>query len=192
MPRASVERARDLLAADARLEVVHFDTFAGEPFLSVRLAADDKRTLLSVLRDELGLSGPKFGCGEGECGACMVLVDGQPQTACNLPLWAVQGQAVVTLEGLGTPEHPHSLQTACIDERAAQCGYCSNGFVMATVALLERCPQPTDEQVREALSHNLCRCGTHVEILQAVHLAADYSAADYSAADTAAAGGPTG
>ncbi len=85
--------------------------------------------MLSVLRDELGLSGPKFGCGQGECGACMVLVDGQPQTACNLPVWAVQDAQVTTLEGLGTPEHPHPVQTAFIEERAAQCGYCVAGII---------------------------------------------------------------
>jgi len=87
----------------------------------------DAVPLLAVLRDEQGLSGPKFGCGQGECGACMVLVDGQPQTACNLPLWSVQGRQVVTLEGLGTAEQPHPLQTAFCDERAAQCGYCVAG-----------------------------------------------------------------
>ena len=100
--------------------------------------ADPAVPLLSVLRDEQGLSGPKFGCGQGECGACMVLVDGQPQTACNLPLWAVEGRRVVTVEGLGTADQPHPVQTAFCEERAAQCGYCANGWIMHSVALLEK------------------------------------------------------
>ena len=104
--------------------------------------ADDTTPLLSVLRDELGLSGPKFGCGQGECGACMVLVDGQPQTACNLPLWAVQGRQVTTLEGLGTPERPHPVQAAFVATNAAQCGYCVAGIITSAAALLQRVPAP--------------------------------------------------
>ena len=107
-----------------------------------RTDADEQTPLLSVLRDELALSGPKFGCGQGECGACVVLVDGQPQASCNLPIWSVQGKQVVTLEGLGTPERPHPLQAAFIEERAAQCGYCVAGIVTAAAALLEHNPEP--------------------------------------------------
>ena len=128
--------------------------------------------LLAVLRDELALSGPKFGCGEGECGACMVLVDGAPQTACNLPLWAVQGKQVVTVEGLGTPQHPHPVQAAFIDERAAQCGYCVAGIVTSAAALLASHPAPSREQIVQALDKHLCRCGAHQRMIRAVERAA--------------------
>lgn len=134
--------------------------------------ADEQTPLLSVLRDELNLSGPKFGCGQGECGACVVLVDGQPQTSCNLPLWSVQGKQVVTLEGLGTPEHPHPLQTAFIEENAAQCGYCVAGIVTAAAALLQRNPDPSREQITQALDKHLCRCGAHNRMIRAVQRAA--------------------
>jgi nicotinate dehydrogenase subunit A len=138
----------------------------------VQVDVDANATLLSVLRDELGLSSPRFGCGQGECGACMVLVDGQPQTACNLPLWAVEGRQVLTLEGLGTPEHPHALQQAFLDERAAQCGYCTAGIVMSAAALLAREPAPTREAIVQALDKHLCRCGAHHRIVRAVERAA--------------------
>ena len=133
---------------------------------------DAKATLLSVLRDELGLSGPKFGCGQGECGACMVLIDGTPQTACNVPVWAVESRAVVTLEGLGTPAHPHALQTAFLDERAAQCGYCVAGIVTSAAALLARDPAPTRDAIVQALEPHLCRCGAHGRMVRAVQRAA--------------------
>lgn len=129
-------------------------------------------TLLSVLRDELGLSGPKFGCGEGECGACMVLVDGHPQPSCNLPLWAIEGRRVVTLEGLGTSLHPHPLQAAFIAENAGQCGYCLAGIITSAAALLERCPRPSREQILAALDKHLCRCGAHPRIVRAIERAA--------------------
>lgn len=129
-------------------------------------------TLLQVLRNDALCNGPKFGCGLGQCGACTVLVDGRVARACVIPAEGVAGREITTLEGLGSREAPHRVQQAFIDAQAAQCGYCTNGMVMATVALLRRCPLPTDAQIREALSHNLCRCGAHVEILQAVHLAA--------------------
>jgi nicotinate dehydrogenase subunit A len=128
--------------------------------------------LLAVLRNDLGLNGPKLGCGLGECGACMVLLDGRAARACTVPLGGVAGREVTTLEGLGTPAAPHPVQQAFIDAQAAQCGYCLNGMIISTVALLRRCPRPSDAQVRDALSHNLCRCGTHVEILCAVQRAA--------------------
>ena len=129
-------------------------------------------TLLQVLRNDALCNGPKFGCGLGQCGACTVLVDGRVARACVIPAEGVAGREITTLEGLGSREAPHPVQQAFIDAQAAQCGYCTNGMVMASAALLRRCPQPTDAQIREALSHNLCRCGAHVEILQAVHLAA--------------------
>jgi nicotinate dehydrogenase subunit A len=133
-------------------------------------------TLLQVLRNDAGCNGPKYGCGLGQCGACTVLVDGRVARACVIPAHGVAGRSITTVEGLGTREAPHPVQRAFIDAQAAQCGYCTSGLVMATVALLERCPQPSDVQIHDALSHNLCRCGAHVEILQAVHLAARHLA----------------
>lgn len=138
----------------------------------VHFSGDDKATLLSVLRDELNLSGPKFGCGQGECGACMVLVDGQPQTACNLPVWSVQGRQVTTLEGLGTPAKPHPVQTAFIEERAAQCGYCVAGIITSACALLQRTPQPSRDDIVLALDKHLCRCGAHNRMVRAIQRAA--------------------
>ena len=142
---------------------------------TLSVAADT--SLLHVLRNDLGLNGPKYGCGLGQCGACTVLVDGVAARACVLPVGGAAGRSVTTLEGLGTREALHPVQRAFIEEQAAQCGYCLNGMIMSTVALLERLPAPTDGQVRDALSHNLCRCGTHVEILNAVRRAAELLAA---------------
>jgi nicotinate dehydrogenase subunit A len=139
---------------------------------------DGQRPLLSVLRDELGLHGPKFGCGQGECGACMVLVDGVPQTACNLPVWAVQDKQITTLEGLGTAAHPHPVQAAFIQERAGQCGYCLSGVITSAVALLRRNPQPDDAAMVQALEPHLCRCGAHQRMLRAVRIAAHNMAQD--------------
>ena len=135
-------------------------------------AADDSTPLLAVLRDEQGLNGPKFGCGQGECGACMVLVDGVPQTACNLPLWAVQGKQVTTLEGLGTPERPHPVQAAFVATNAAQCGYCVAGIITSAAALLQRQPAPGRGDIVQALDRHLCRCGAHNRMIRAVELAA--------------------
>jgi nicotinate dehydrogenase subunit A len=139
---------------------------------AVSFDGDPQAMLLAVLRDELALSGPKFGCGQGECGACMVLVDGQPQTACNLPVWAVVGKQVVTLEGLGTPDCPHPVQTAFIAERAAQCGYCVAGIVTSAAALLARDPSPSHVAIVQALEPHLCRCGAHGRMIRAVQRAA--------------------
>jgi nicotinate dehydrogenase subunit A len=136
------------------------------------LAVSRDAPLLNVLRNDLGLNGPKYGCGLGECGACSVLVDGIEARACVIPVGGVEGRHVTTLEGLGSAAQPHPVQQAFIACQAAQCGYCLNGMIVATVALLQRCPQPTDAQARAALAHNLCRCGTHLEILQAVQRAA--------------------
>ena len=137
------------------------------------LAVPRDAPLLNVLRNDLGLNGPKYGCGLGECGACTVLVDGIEARACVIPVGGVEGRHVTTLEGLGTGGALHPVQQAFIECQAAQCGYCLNGMIVSTVALLERCPQPTDMQVRDALAHNLCRCGAHLEILQAVRRAAE-------------------
>jgi nicotinate dehydrogenase subunit A len=129
---------------------------------------DPDQPLLYVLRNALGLHGPKFGCGLGQCGACTVLMDGAAVRSCLLPVSAVQGKSIATLEGLGTPEKPDRVQAAFIAEQAAQCGYCTNGMVMTAKALLAKTPRPTAAQVREALAENLCRCGTHTRILRAV------------------------
>ena len=136
-------------------------------------AWDPEVPLLYVLRNQLGLHAAKFGCGLGQCGACTVLVDDAPVRACTLALKDAAGRRVVTAEGLGTLEQPHPVQAAFIAEQAAQCGYCTNGMVMSTVALLRRLPQPTREQAQQALAGNLCRCGSHDRVLRAVQRAAD-------------------
>jgi nicotinate dehydrogenase subunit A len=127
--------------------------------------------LLLILRNDLALKGPKYGCGLGECGACTVIVDGRAGRACVLPWAGMQGRAITTLEGLGSKENLHPVQQAFVEEQAAQCGYCLNGMIMTTKALLDRNPEPTDAQIRRALSANLCRCGTHIEIMKAAHRA---------------------
>ncbi|WP_017254644.1 (2Fe-2S)-binding protein [Pseudomonas tolaasii] len=128
--------------------------------------------LLLVLRNDLALNGPKYGCGLGECGACTVIIDGMAARSCVFPLAGAAGRQIVTLEGLGTRQAPHPVQQAFIDEQAAQCGYCLNGMIMTTKALLDRNPDPSEAQIRNELSGNLCRCGTHIEILRAVLRAA--------------------
>lgn len=137
--------------------------------------------LLHVLRNDLGLNGPKYGCGLGECGACTILVDGVAARACVMPVAGALGHEVTTLEGLGTAEHPDAVQAAFIAEQAAQCGYCLNGMIMTVKALLLRNPHPTEDEIRGELSHNLCRCGTHVEILNAARRAAAGAPEDRSA-----------
>lgn len=137
------------------------------------LALPGDTPLLYVLRNDLNLNGPKFGCGLGECGACTVLMDGVATRACVTRLASAEGRTIVTLEGLGTAEAPHPVQAAFIAAQAAQCGYCLNGMIMTTVAFLARTPAPSEDEARAALRHNLCRCGTHVEILKAVRLAAE-------------------
>ena len=137
-----------------------------------RVSAPPDTPLLYVLRDELGLQGPKFGCGLGQCGACTVLLGKDAVHSCVLPLSAAAKAPVTTLEGLGTPEKPHPVQRAFIEEQAAQCAYCINGMIVKTVALLAATPDPTNAEVRRALDGNLCRCGSHMRILRAVHRAA--------------------
>ena len=131
------------------------------------VSVDADAPLLYVLRNDLELNGPKFGCGLAQCGACTVLVDGRPVRSCVTPVSTVKG-AVETIEGLGTLEKPHPLQQAFIDEQAVQCGYCINGMIMKGKELLDHKPQPTEAEVREGLAGQLCRCGTHNRIVAAV------------------------
>ena len=133
---------------------------------------DPAQPLLYILRNELELHGPKFGCGLGQCGACTVLLDGTAVRSCITPVIQVAKQSVITLEGLGNQESPDALQAAFIAEQAAQCGYCTNGMIMTAWALLNRTPNPTVEQIKQGLAANLCRCGTHTRILNAVLRAA--------------------
>ncbi|OAN56010.1 (2Fe-2S)-binding protein [Paramagnetospirillum marisnigri] len=131
-------------------------------------AASSKRPLLHALRDELGLTATKYGCGKGQCGACTVLADGQPVRACLMTVAEAAGKSITTLEGLGTPKAPHAVQAAFIAEQASQCGYCTSGMVMETAALLATTPEPSLEDAKQALSGHLCRCGSHRRILRAV------------------------
>jgi nicotinate dehydrogenase subunit A len=129
---------------------------------------DPDQPLLYVLRNEMGLHGPKYGCGLGQCGACRVILDGKAVPSCLTSVKATQGKTVTTIEGLGTPEKPHPVQAAFIEEQAAQCGYCANGMIVSAKALLDVNPKPTVEQVKQSLGGVICRCGTHTRILRAV------------------------
>ena len=137
-----------------------------------RVTAAPDTPLLYVLRGELALNGPKFGCGLAQCGACTVHLGGEAVRSCVTPVSTVGARPVTTIEGLGTPERPHRVQQAFIEEQAAQCGYCINGMVMTAAALLARMPRPGERDIRDALTGNLCRCGTHLRILRAVRRAA--------------------
>jgi nicotinate dehydrogenase subunit A len=139
---------------------------------TVNVNADGDTPLLDVLRNHLGLVGTKFGCGEEQCGSCMVLVDGAPEKSCGKALSAVAGKAVLTIEGLGTPEQPHPLQQAFLDEQAGQCGYCLAGILISAKALLDRNPSPSRTEIAKALDDNICRCGSHPRILRAIERAA--------------------
>jgi nicotinate dehydrogenase subunit A len=134
--------------------------------------AEPDAPLLYILRNDLKLKATRFGCGEGQCGACRVLLDGNAVTSCDTPLWSVAGHEITTIEGLGEGERLHPVQQAFIDEQAVQCGYCIDGIVISAVALLRRNANPTDEEIAAALERNLCRCGTHVRILRAIRAAA--------------------
>jgi nicotinate dehydrogenase subunit A len=136
------------------------------------LEADGGAPVLDVLRNTLGLKGTRFGCGTEQCGACFVIVDGRAVASCTLPLSAIDGKSITTIEGLGRPDAPHALQQAFIAEQAAQCGYCTSGMLMSAAALLESSPRPTEAQVRQALDRNLCRCGSYNRIVRAVLAAA--------------------
>ncbi len=141
------------------------------------LAPSREASLLHLLRNDLGLNGPKYGCGLGQCGACTVLVDGVAARACVIPAHGVAGRQITTLEGLGSRDAWHPVQAAFEQAQAAQCGYCLNGMVMQAAALLAREPHPCEERIRDELSGNLCRCGTHVQIVRAVQDAARRMAA---------------
>ena len=138
----------------------------------VQLDVEPETPLLYVLRNDLELNGPKFGCGLAQCGACTVLVDGNPVRSCVMPVASVAGRNIVTLEGLGSRDEPHPLQAAFIKEQAMQCGYCTNSMVMTAAAFLEKNKNPTEEQIRSALRGNLCRCGAHGRIVRAISEAA--------------------
>lgn len=135
---------------------------------TVSVTADGDTPLLDVLRNHLGLTGTKFGCGQEQCGCCMVLVDDRPEKSCGKALSTVVGREIVTIEGLGTRDRPHPLQTAFLDEQAGQCGYCLAGILISAKALLDRNPSPSRVQIAEALDDNICRCGSHNRILRAV------------------------
>ena len=132
---------------------------------------DPSTPLLYALSDDLGLRGPKFGCGLGECGACTVVINGQATRSCITPVSSVDGAEITTLEGIGTVEKPHPLQKAFIEEQASQCGFCVNGVIMTAKALLDRNPKATDPEIRQALPNVLCRCFTHVRMLRAIRRA---------------------
>ncbi len=137
------------------------------------VALDNEETpLLNVLRNALGVMGARFGCGLDQCGCCMVLIDGAPEKSCSSRYGASPAKSVVTIEGLGTPERPHPLQAAFIDEQAGQCGYCLAGILISAKALLERNPQPTRTEIAQALDGNICRCGAHNRIMRAIQKAA--------------------
>jgi nicotinate dehydrogenase subunit A len=137
-----------------------------------RVQADPDMPLLYALRDDLGLNNPKFGCGLAQCGACTVHVDGEAVRSCSLPMSLANNKKITTLNGLGTPEKPHPVQAAYVEEGVPQCGYCINGWIMTAAALLDKNPHPTDDQIREGLAGLKCRCGTHVSIMRAVKRAA--------------------
>jgi nicotinate dehydrogenase subunit A len=140
---------------------------------AVTVTVDDPQMpLLYALRNDLGLTGPHYGCGLSQCGACTVHVNGESARSCQVPVAQAAGKTVVTLEGLGTPERPHPVQAAFIAEQAVQCGYCANGMIMESAALLARTPRPTEAQVKDALANNICRCGTHPRVVAAVLRAA--------------------
>ena len=144
-------------------------TVNGRP---VSIVTGEQTSLLSALRDNLGLVGTRFGCGLEQCGSCIVLIDGRPEKTCARPVASVAGKSITTVEGLGTPEHPHPLQRAFLDEQAGQCGYCLSGILISAKALLDRNPSPTRAEIAQALDDNICRCGSHNRIIRAVERAA--------------------
>lgn len=137
---------------------------------------DPTTPLLYVLRNDLELHGPRFGCGLGQCGACTVILEGNAVRSCSVPVSEAENRSITTLEGLGTLEHPHPLQAAFIEEQAAQCAYCMNGMIMTAKVLLDKNPHPSDDQIKQALNGNLCRCGSHLRVIRAVKRAASVKA----------------
>ncbi|WLB56947.1 (2Fe-2S)-binding protein [Bradyrhizobium japonicum] len=144
---------------------------------AMAVETDPDHSLLDVLRGRLGFTGPHFGCGAGECGACYVMVGDRAMASCDMPMWSVADKDVVTVEGLGTAEQPHPLQRAFVSEQAMQCGYCVSGILISAAALLKRNPSPTEIEVKAALDRNLCRCGSHNRMVRAVLRAAAETAA---------------
>ncbi len=144
-------------------------TVNGRPHAVV---AQAETPLLYVLRNETGCKGVRYGCGAGHCGTCAVIIEGKPVLSCDVPVSAVAGKSILTIEGIGSMEQPHPLQRAFVEEQAAQCGYCATGIIMAAKALLDVNPSPSDNDIKQALAKNLCRCGTHQRILRAVKRAA--------------------
>ncbi len=142
----------------------------------VSVQGDSGQSLLDVLRNTLHLKATRMGCGQGACGACRVMVDGHAMAACETPLWSVQGKDITTVEGLGTREAPHALQTAFIEEQAMQCGFCTSGILMSAAALLQRQAHPTRQDIVQALDNHLCRCGAHNRVIRAIEKAANTSA----------------
>jgi aerobic-type carbon monoxide dehydrogenase small subunit (CoxS/CutS family) len=136
------------------------------------IEAEPDMPLLYALRDDLGMKDPRFGCGLAQCGACTVLVNGEPTRSCVTPVDSLSGKSITTLAGIGNADKPHKVQAAFIEEQVPQCGYCLSGWIMTSVALLEKNPRPTDMQIREALAGIKCRCGTHASVLRAVKRAA--------------------
>lgn len=141
----------------------------GQP---VTVYAEETATLLDVLRAELMLTGPRYGCGAGECGTCAVIIDGEDKASCNVEMGHVEGRSIVTVEGIGTAAAPHPIQTAFLDKQAGQCGYCLSGLIVASKALLDRNPDPSRTEIITALSWHLCRCGVHNRVIDAIQLAA--------------------
>jgi nicotinate dehydrogenase subunit A len=139
---------------------------------SRRVETDPTTPLLYVLRDNLELNGPRFGCGLSQCGACTVIMNGTAIRSCSLPVSAAQGKSITTLEGLGSVEHPHVLQKAFVEEQAAQCGFCMNGIIMNAKVLLDKNPNPTVAEIKQGLASVLCRCGSHPRVIQAIQRAA--------------------
>ncbi len=135
--------------------------------------ADPETPLLYVLRNDLKQNGPKFGCGVGQCGSCSVIIEGEAVRSCVTPVGSVKGQSITTLEGLGTPDKPHPIQKAWIEEQAVQCGYCMNGHIMNAKVLLDKNPRPTEAEIRKGLEDVLCRCGTYYRVIRAVKRAAE-------------------
>jgi nicotinate dehydrogenase subunit A len=139
---------------------------------AVSVPVENGQSLLDLLRNTLALKATRMGCGQGQCGACRVMLDGHAVAACETPLWAIDGKAVTTVEGLGSRSAPHALQTAFIEEQAMQCGFCTSGLLMSAAALLQRLPQPTRPQIVQAIDGHLCRCGAHNRVVRAIEKAA--------------------
>jgi aerobic-type carbon monoxide dehydrogenase small subunit (CoxS/CutS family) len=147
---------------------------------TVAIDADSETSLLTVLRDQIGLTGSKYGCGEGQCGACTVLVDGNPRRSCSTPVGKAAGHAITTIEGFEQNGRLHPLQQAFLDAGAFQCGYCTSGMIVSASALLRANPRPSDDDIKKFMNGNICRCGTYLRIIEAIHRAAESMAKEKS------------